>query len=302
MRNHLPLGSLFGIRIWISRFLLWLVAFLMIAATFKGIHPGFVLLLVVAVAVVVLAHELGHCLVARRHGIRVSHITLWPLGGVAWMEEIPENSKVEGLVAIAGPATNLAIAALCAPLFLIPGPQQYLVGWFISINLALGIFNLIPAFPMDGGRILRAFLARRGNYLRATEVAVTDSKYIALAMGILVLIYGHLMVPLIAVYLWFAGQRELFSVRARSLGQSSWPFGAFTGTADPAAGARPASDAYGSPRPEGFSAGGSTAEFEPRAPREEPTPGPREPGRGFSQEEIESFERYRGRLKRDGQE
>ena len=106
MRNHLPLGSLFGIRIWISRFLLWLVAFLMIVATLKGIHPGFVLLLVVGVAVVVLAHELGHCLVARRHGIRVSHITLWPLGGVAWMEEIPENSKVEGLVAIAGPATT----------------------------------------------------------------------------------------------------------------------------------------------------------------------------------------------------
>lgn len=300
MRNHLPLGSLFGIRIWISRFLLWLVAFLLILGTLRGIHPGYVLLLVLGVAVVVLAHELGHSLVARHFGIRVSHITLWPLGGVAWMEEIPEDGKVEGLVAIAGPGTNFALAAIAAPLFLIPWALQPFVGWFVSINLALGVFNLIPAFPMDGGRILRAILARKGNYLRATEQATTIAKYVALAMGILGLVYGQWMVPLIAVYIWFMGQRELFSVRARTLGQS-WPFGAFTGA--PAGQARPG-DAYGPAQAEGFGAGGTTGGFEARAPHEpEPTTNaPRQPGRGFSEEEIESLERYRGRLRREWRE
>jgi Zn-dependent protease len=288
VRNHIPLGSIFGLRIWLSRFLLWLVAFLLVVATFNGVHPGFVLALVVAVAGVVLAHELGHCLVARRLGIKVSHITLWPLGGVAWMEEIPEDSRTEGLVAIAGPATNLLIAALSVPLFLIPGPLQPFAWWFISINLMLGIFNLIPAFPMDGGRLLRAFLARRGDYLRATEQAVSVSKYLSLALAIAGLVYGQLMVPLIAVYLWFMGQRELFSVRARSLGRGGVAGGIFSGLADQV---RRARGEEGSVRAEEF----SEAPSPDRAPARESA----DSGGGFSDEEITALERYRGRLKRE---
>jgi Zn-dependent protease len=242
---------------------------------------------------VVLVHELGHSLVARRHGIKVSHITLWPLGGVAWMEEIPEDSRVEGLVAIAGPATNLALALLAAPLLLLPGPLKPLVFWFIAINLALGIFNLVPAFPMDGGRLLRAFLARQGDFLRATERAVSVGKWIALAMAVVGLYYGNLALPLIAVYVWWMGQKELFAVRARAMGPG-WPFGAFSRAAEEA---RQARNAYTTGRATG------TDGFESR-----PTPPHRAPGsaprssRGFSDEEIESLERYRGRLKQDWRE
>jgi len=298
VRNHLPLGSLFGIRIWISRFLLWLVAFLLILGTLRGIPPWAVLLLVLGLAVVVLAHELGHSLVARRFGIRVSRITLSPIGGVAWMEEIPEDGRIEGLVAIAGPATNFAIAAITAPLCLIPWALQPVIVWFLGINLALGIFNLVPAFPMDGGRILRAFLARKGDYLRATEQAVGVAKYLALAMGVLGLVYGYWMVPLIAIYVWFMGQREFFSVRARALGQS-WPFGAFTGAAG---GQSPPRDAHGPAHAEGFGAGGTTGGFEARAPHGPEPSASKQPGRGFSDEEIDSLERYRGRLKREWKE
>jgi Zn-dependent protease len=181
----------------------------------------------------VLLHELGHSLVARGFGLRVADITLWPLGGIARMSEIPENSRIEALIAIAGPAVNFALAGT-AFLLLTTGLALGLASpdlfvFFIGANLVQGGFNLLPAFPMDGGRILRAFLGRKRDWLAATEIAVRVGRAVALLFllaSILLLRHGAANVcvlPLVALFVWFEGTRELWSVRLRH-GVS--PFGA----------------------------------------------------------------------------
>jgi Zn-dependent protease len=183
----------------------------------------------------VLLHELGHSLVARGFGLRVMDITLWPLGGMARMSEIPENSRIEGLIAVAGPAVNFSLAGL-GFLALTIGRALGLESlallflWaFVYANVVQGGFNLLPAFPMDGGRILRAFLGRKGDWLAATETAVRAGRVVALLflLGSLLLVrHGAANVcvlPLIALFVWFEGTRELWSVRLRH-GVS--PFGA----------------------------------------------------------------------------
>src|SRR5262249_29872813 len=139
---------------------------------------------------VVLLHELGHSLMARRLGVHVVDITLWPLGGLARMAEIPESSRVEGLIAIAGPAVNFALAGLGLGA-LPPRPLQRAPAWlshlwlpFLGVNLFMGTFNLIPAFPADGGRLLRAWLARGGDWLGATETAVRIGRGISVILAI----------------------------------------------------------------------------------------------------------------------
>ncbi|HUR27529.1 MAG TPA: site-2 protease family protein, partial [Planctomycetota bacterium] len=126
---------------------------------------------------IVLLHELGHALVARRFGLQVLDVTLWPLGGFTRMSRIPEDSKIEGWIAFAGPAVNLALASLAlffAPdRTLIDGPLamqhasrfEFAAGWFVWVNLSLALLNLLPAFPLDGGRLLRALIALRTDWV-----------------------------------------------------------------------------------------------------------------------------------------
>jgi Zn-dependent protease len=146
----------------------------------------------------VLLHEFGHILAARRYGVQTPDIVLLPIGGVARLERIPEEPAQELVVALAGPAVNLVIAAL---LFLALGglpddsfelqnPGVGLLARLASANLFLVLFNLLPAFPMDGGRVLRAFLAHRLGYARGTQVAASIGQGLAFAFGLLGVIGG----------------------------------------------------------------------------------------------------------------
>jgi Zn-dependent protease len=138
----------------------------------------------------VVAHELGHSLAARRYGVRVRRITLWFLGGVAEFEEMPKQRGAEAVVGIAGPLVSFALAGVFWAVTRILPPQAALGLWLVSaylamVNLMLGLFNLLPALPMDGGRILRSLLALRMPHARATVIAGTVAKVIALGMGVL---------------------------------------------------------------------------------------------------------------------
>lgn len=124
----------------------------------------------------VLLHELGHALAARRFGIGTRSITLYPFGGIAALTAEPDDPRAELWIALAGPAVNFGLAALALPLALLSVPMA---ATFAGMNVALGLFNLLPAFPMDGGRVLRAGLARRQGYLSATARALSISRWFA---------------------------------------------------------------------------------------------------------------------------
>lgn len=156
----------------------------------------------------VLLHELGHALTARRFGIRTRQILLLPIGGVAQLEGEPRTPRQELLVALAGPAVNFVIAAVLA-LWMALGfvPTTGLFGALLVANLSIGLFNLIPAFPMDGGRVLRALLAERMGGFRATQLAVKIGKVAAITLGIVGLATSW-MLTLVAVFVWFAADAE----------------------------------------------------------------------------------------------
>lgn len=163
----------------------------------------------------VLLHELGHALVARRYGIATRRIILSPIGGIAQLEGMPSKPRQELAIALAGPAVNFVLAAglwILSPFFG-AGLLASLVGSLIIANLTLGLFNLVPAFPMDGGRALRAFLAERMGSRRATETAARVGKGVAIAMGLYGLFAGPFMLVFIAGFVWFAANAELGASR-----------------------------------------------------------------------------------------
>ncbi|MEH6569238.1 MAG: site-2 protease family protein [Halioglobus sp.] len=182
-----------------------------LAAVVSGV--GFVLALFSCVVL----HELGHSLTARRYGIGTKKITLLPIGGVASLERMPEDSLQEIKVALAGPMVNFVIAAVLyffldapveAPL---SGQLSLTDGSFVYrlmiLNMFLGGFNLLPAFPMDGGRVLRAVLALRMDHATATDRAASVGKMFALVMGLLGWFYNPFLI-LIAVFIWFSASME----------------------------------------------------------------------------------------------
>lgn len=177
----------------------------------------------------VVLHELGHSFTAMHFGIGVRRILLLPIGGMAEFDDIPRQPGRELLITLAGPAVNFAIAALLwvALPRAVPGGDGEALTWMnfcrllMQWNLAMGCFNLVPAFPMDGGRILRALLARKLPYLRATFVAASVGKILCvIGMGI-----GAFYQPLLMIlfgFIFLAGEMEYQAARRREVEDAHW--------------------------------------------------------------------------------
>ncbi|QGN08002.1 CBS domain-containing protein [Halorhabdus sp. CBA1104] len=165
----------------------------------------------------VVLHELGHSVVAMRFGFPISSITLWLFGGIAQLEEMPEDWKQELFIAIAGPAVSVALAGISyAGFWLVPTGEavgiasvKFLLGYFALMNVALAIFNMLPGFPMDGGRVLRALLARTRPFARATQIAAEVGKLFALLLGLFGLFGGGgLFLVAIAFFIYIGASSE----------------------------------------------------------------------------------------------
>jgi len=174
---------------------------------------------------IVVLHELGHAMAARHYGVKTRDITLLPIGGVARLERMPEVPRQELVIALAGPAVNVVLAAILA-LVLIGddwmGVDHCLgiYGGFLErlfwTNVTLAGFNLIPAFPMDGGRVLRALLAMHLDFARATRIASSVGRIIAMVLGVIGLFYNPVL-ALIGLFIWMAAANEARLVSKRSV-------------------------------------------------------------------------------------
>jgi Zn-dependent protease/CBS domain-containing protein len=173
---------------------------------------------IIAVFACVVLHELGHAVAARRYGIATPDITLLPIGGLARLSRLPDNPAEEIVIALAGPAVNVAIAAILILVFgahidpnamaEIDNPATGFLARLAVVNVFLVLFNLIPAFPMDGGRVLRALIAFRLGRRRATEIAARIGQAIAFGFGFLGLISGNPILVFIAVFVFLAAAGE----------------------------------------------------------------------------------------------
>jgi stage IV sporulation protein FB len=179
---------------------------------------------IIAIFACVVLHELGHALAARRYGITTPDITLLPIGGLARLSRIPENPAEEIVIAIAGPLVNVVIAAVLIALgahldlATVADIEKSAPGFLTrlaAVNVWLVLFNLIPAFPMDGGRVLRALLAFRLGRRRATEVAARIGQGLAFAFGFLGLMSGNVFLVFIAIFVYLAAAGEAGDVGMR---------------------------------------------------------------------------------------
>lgn len=179
----------------------------------------------------VVLHELGHSFTAMHFGIGVRRILLMPIGGMAEMDDIPRQPVREGLITLAGPAVNFVIAGgLWLGLTLANVADDDETGYSFAAfagllmlwNLVMGVFNLLPAFPMDGGRILRALLALKMPYMRATFWAVSIGKLIS-GLGVILALWFHVpMLALLFAFIFFAGEAEFRLVKRRELEDAHW--------------------------------------------------------------------------------
>jgi Zn-dependent protease/predicted transcriptional regulator len=228
MRWSVRLGRITGIDVYMHAtfllLLLWVgVSHYLIRRSLGDAWSGIVFIL--ALFGIVILHELGHALTARRFGIKTRDITLLPIGGVARLERMPEDPRQELLVAVAGPSVNVALGALIAAWMVLVTHAQLLgeiplVGGdflrkMLWVNVALAVFNMIPAFPMDGGRVLRALLAMRMEYSRATHVAAQIGQMLALVFGFLGLFTNPFLV-FIALFVWMGAAGEASMVQMKS--------------------------------------------------------------------------------------
>lgn len=213
------LGRIAGTEVRVHFTFLLLVAWYGIAAGMRSGQSAALeaVLFILAVFGCVLAHEFGHVLTARRYGIETRDITLLPIGGVANIERMPDRPGQEFVIAIAGPAVNVAIAIVLIVLFGVSFTPERMADIeqggldFITnlayVNIALVVFNLLPAFPMDGGRVLRALLAMRLGRLRATRIAATIGQIVAFGLGFLGL-FGSPLLIFIAIFVFIAATSE----------------------------------------------------------------------------------------------
>jgi Zn-dependent protease/CBS domain-containing protein len=221
MRGSFQLTKVFGIDIdiHISFFLLLALFFF-----FMGVKG---LVLIIGVFFFVTVHELCHSLVALRFGIKVKRITLLPIGGVASMSGAPKKPYQELLISLAGPASNLLVviifyfpllallgkSTLMYPLMVLTGQAKFggdfnVIAHIYWLNLVLAVFNMIPAFPMDGGRVLRAILSFKMGHKKATRIAVRLGHIFAILFGYIGLVHGHIILLVIAVFIYMAASSE----------------------------------------------------------------------------------------------
>ncbi|MFB6193929.1 MAG: site-2 protease family protein [Halobaculum sp.] len=157
-------------------------------------------------------HELGHSWVALRYGIEIESITLWILGGLASLKSVPREASREFWIAVAGPIVSLGLAAVgWVVVQLLPGSSnviRFLAGWFALTNLTLAVFNMLPAFPMDGGRVLRAVLARNRSYPTATRIASRVGVAFAVLFVVVGVTTGQLLMLLLALFVYTAATGE----------------------------------------------------------------------------------------------
>lgn len=222
MRSSWRLGQWFGIQVKLHASFLLLLLFVMISA-WSG--SGSLLSVVLNLALVaalfgfVVLHEYGHALTARRFGIRTRQITLYPIGGVAMLERMPDDPRQQILIALAGPAVNFVIAAGLSLTMVIAGipfdtsggtsAVSEVFSLLLAANLTMGLFNLIPALPMDGGRVLKAWLQRRHSPVRATQLAARVARRVAILMALYaVWPPSQLMLLVIAGFVWIAAGAE----------------------------------------------------------------------------------------------
>ena len=230
MNSSLQVGKPFGIKVTIHWTFLILIGWIV----FVSVREGSTLLqmaesvaFVLTIFGCVVLHELGHALAARRYGINTRGITLLPIGGVASLDKIPEEPPRELFVAIAGPMVNVAIAGILFLILKVTGsfPGDFHIGMMGSghfltalfeVNVLLVLFNLIPAFPMDGGRLFRAGLAFRFDRLKATTIAARTGQLIAVVFAI----WGGFNNPfliIIGLFVFIAAQAELREVQSKSI-------------------------------------------------------------------------------------
>jgi Zn-dependent protease/predicted transcriptional regulator len=228
MRWSLPVGRVFGISLRLHVTFLMLLAWVGFEAFGVG---GFAaakweLLRVGLIFVCIALHELGHSVVAQQLGVQVKSITLLPIGGVAALRSLPENPWHEIAITIAGPMVNAAIAAALLPiagfpaladLARIPHDLGGLLRALAGANIILFVFNFIPAFPMDGGRLLRAVLALVLPYVRATVIAAFVGQGLAIAFVLAGLKTGQWLLMIIGVFIFLGAEGEEKMVKMRSL-------------------------------------------------------------------------------------
>ncbi len=227
MRWSWKIGRLAGIDLYVHAtfflLILWVVALHWLEErTLQAVVSGVVFILALFACVVL--HEFGHALTARHYGIPTKDITLLPIGGVSRFERMPEKPRQELWVALAGPLVNVGIAViLYAVLFFTSGWKAVTAlsitgGPFLErilvANLILAVFNVIPAFPMDGGRVLRALLAMRMDHVRATQAAAAVGQGLALVFGLVGLFRDPFLV-FIALFIWIGAAHEAQSVQIK---------------------------------------------------------------------------------------
>jgi len=228
MRGSFKIAEIAGIRINLH------VTFLL-AILFLALFATKLFFLIVALFFLVTLHEIAHSLVAKKFGINVKEITLLPIGGVASMTKMPEKPYQEFFISIAGPMTNIALFVIFYfPLKWLVGSEAFF-GSFKSLfvygepvaryaficrifwmNLFLAVFNLLPAFPMDGGRILRSLLAGKLGFKRATKIAVNFGHAFALLFAYIGLMHGGIILIAIAVFIYMAASSEEMQVDLRT--------------------------------------------------------------------------------------
>lgn len=228
MKWSFKIGQFAGIGVYVHATFFLILLWIVLVHAGQGHDAGRMLsavAFILALFACVVLHEFGHALTAKRYGIKTRDITLYPIGGVARLERMPEDPRQELWVALAGPAVNIVIAAILF-LWLVltsslrPLDELTITGGpflerLMVVNLFLVVFNMLPAFPMDGGRVLRALLATRLEYTKATQIAAGIGQGMALLFGLIGLLVNPFLV-FIAFFVWIGAAQEASMVQLKS--------------------------------------------------------------------------------------